>query len=392
MTQFTPIHEPHPQSLPVVQEKGSRFGKAHHVLLIFAGAALLVWLLSGFYKVNPGEVAIIERLGQYVGTGHGGSGKAELFEPGPHYALPWPIDTVHKISIRQTRILTVDAFDSRPDAYAEVKRRFIEEHPGIQLVVADAVFDPYLITADQNIVHMSVAVQYTIADPEAWLTTASHEDDITGESEGMREALFQQVVQHAMVHMASNLTIDDVLFEGRQRLPVILKAAVINALEPPEIPGDTAKHGITMGIHVERVDLVQARPPDYVKKNFEAVNEARAQAAGTVSKAQADAQTAVTQAQAAKAGMISDAKAYNSQVVESAKGEAARFAQVLLQYNEAPAVTRYNVYADAVRTIAAAANRLMFLERGQHATITIDSPQFDANQVRPNGQQPGPQQ
>jgi membrane protease subunit HflK len=391
MTQFTPIEEPAMLSLPVAEGKGSRFGKAHHILLVFAGVAVLVWLLSGIYKVNPGEVAIIERLGQYVGTGSGG--KAELIGPGPHYALPWPIDLVHKVSTHQTRILTVNIFNSQPDAYAEAKRKFIEENPGINLVVANAVFDPYLITADRNVVHMEVAVQYTIADPEAWLTTASHEDDITGESEGMREELFQQVVQHAMVHMVSHLTIDDMLFEGRQKLPELLKAAVVNALELPDLT-DPASHRIDMGIHVERVDLVEARPPALVQPAFDSVTQARAEMVSKEQKAQADKQAALSQAQAAKDAMISDAKAYQAQVVDSAKGEAARFAQVLNQYEQAPEVTRYNVYVDAVRTIAAAANRLMFMQPGQHATITIDSPQFDANQVRPTNPatgQPGGQ-
>ncbi|HVX84283.1 MAG TPA: protease modulator HflK [Phycisphaerae bacterium] len=383
MTQFSPmVDEPQTHAPPVTEETGSRFGKAHHILLIFAGAALLVWLLSGIYKVNPGEVAIIERLGEYVGSGNGGTGKAMLIEPGPHYALPWPIDRVHKISIHQTRILTVNIFNSQPDAYAEAKRRFVEENPGINLTVADAVFDPYLITADKDVVHMEVAVQYTIADPEAWLTTASHEDDITGESEGMREALFQQVVQHAMVHMVSHLTIDDMLFEGRQKLPDLLKTAVVNALELPDL-ADPAAHRIDMGIHVERVDLVDARPPAVVQPWFDKVTQARAQMVSDEQKAQADARAAVTQADAAAQAMISDANAYQAQVVQSAKGEAARFAQVLKQYEQAPEVTRYNVYVDAVRTVAAAANRLMFMQPGQHATITIDSPQFDANQVRP---------
>jgi regulator of protease activity HflC (stomatin/prohibitin superfamily) len=40
-----------------------------------------VWLLSGFYQVNSGQVAIVERLGQYVTDT---SGKAEQLRSGLH--------------------------------------------------------------------------------------------------------------------------------------------------------------------------------------------------------------------------------------------------------------------------------------------------------------------
>jgi membrane protease subunit HflK len=367
-------------SLPVAEE-GSRFGKAHHILLLFAGAALLVWILSGIYKVNPGEVAIVERLGQYVGSANGKPGTATLVQPGPHYHLPWPIDLVHKVSTRQTRNLVVRVFNSTPEAYDEIKRQFAQQNPGINLVMLNALFDPYLITGDKNVVHMEVAVQYTVNDPEAWLTTASHEDVREGESEGMREAIFQQVVQHAMVHMVSSMQITNILFEGRERLPEILRREVTDALLLPD-PGDpTGKSRINLGVQVEKVDLVEARAPKYVQPAFEQVAQARANMVSTTAKAQADADAAVTQANAAKQTLIGNAQAYRKQVMDSAQGEASRFSQVLEQYKQAPAVTRYNVYADAVRTVAAAATRIIYAQPGQQTTLTIDPPEFDAGQV-----------
>ncbi len=388
MTQFTPLMEEERErvhedvSLPLAEE-GSRFGKAHHILLAFAGAALLLWVLSGIYKVNPGEVAIVERLGQFVGSVNGQPGTATLVQPGPHYHLPWPIDTVHKVSTRQTRNLRVRVFNTTPDAYDEIKRQFIQQNQGsnINLVMLNALFDPYLITGDKNVVHMEVAVQYTVNDPEAWLTTASHEGDAAGESEGMREAIFQQVVQHAMVHMVSSMQINNILFEGRERLPEILRQGVTDALLLPDPNDPTGKGRINLGIQVEKVDLVEARAPKYVQPKFEQVAQARADMVSTTARAQADANAAITQANAARQTLIGNAQAYNKQVVDSAQGEASRFSQVLEQYNRSPEVTRYNVYADAVRTVAAAATRIIYAQPGQQTTLTIDPPQFDAGQV-----------
>ena len=114
-------------SLPVSDDDGgSRWGKAHHVLLVFAACAIGVWLLSGFYKVKADEVAIVERLGQFVGS----DGKAALIEQGLHYHLPWPIDEVFKIPVQQTRTLTVNTFFAPMDEYADYKPR---PHTGPEL-------------------------------------------------------------------------------------------------------------------------------------------------------------------------------------------------------------------------------------------------------------------
>src|SRR5438046_343354 len=95
-----------PDDLAPPPPEGSRFAKAHHILLFFTAFVLLVWLLSGIYQVKSDEVAIVERLGVYVAHE----------ENGLHYHLPWPIDTIHKVSIQQSRTLTVRAFNEPPDA------------------------------------------------------------------------------------------------------------------------------------------------------------------------------------------------------------------------------------------------------------------------------------
>ena len=47
--------------------------------------------------------------------------------------------------------------------------------------VLDAIYDPYLITGDKNIVHMEIAVTYRRDDPDAWLNTVGYD---AGENPG----------------------------------------------------------------------------------------------------------------------------------------------------------------------------------------------------------------
>ncbi len=246
--------------------RGRGLRKAHHVLLAFLGLAFLVWVGSGFYKVNADEVAIVERLGQFVSTS---GGKAALIEQGLHYRMPWPIDQVFKIPVQQTRTLTVNTFYAPQDAYADFKRDAMRQNPDYTPQLLNSIFDPYLITADKNVVHLSLVVTYRIADPEAWITTVSHEaeekassDTVAAAAGGeldMREALFQQIVQHAMVRQLAVLPIDQVLFSdteaGGDQWRVALNNAVQNAMLLPDPSDPTGKRRIDLGVEVQDVRI-----------------------------------------------------------------------------------------------------------------------------------------
>ena len=64
-------------------------GKVKWILLALVG----VWLLSGIYIVNPDEEGVVLRFGKYVRT----------VGAGPHYALPFPIETVYKPKVTQVQ-------------------------------------------------------------------------------------------------------------------------------------------------------------------------------------------------------------------------------------------------------------------------------------------------
>jgi modulator of FtsH protease HflK len=368
-------------SLPVTDSEGSRWGRAHHILLGFLVFALLIWLLSGFYQVKADEVAIVERLGSYLSNDQG---KALLVEQGLHYQMPWPIDHVFKIPVQQTKTLLVDTFFASQDSYADYKKDFIRR--GWPREILDAVFDPYLITADKNVVHMKIAVTYRINDAEAWVSTVSHEDgpDIAA-VEGMREQLFRQIVQHAMISELARLPVNRVLFEGTEQLPTLLNNAIQKAMELPD-PSDPSGNGqIDLGVLVQKVDVTGNRWPQFevVDQAFQGVLKARSDQQILVAQANQQADAARTQAESQRDTMIRDAQAYSQRVTDEARGESSRFAQVLEQFQNAPDVTRWNVYVEAVRSITGNANRIMFVQPGQKATLMIDAPQFDAGQVPP---------
>ena len=91
----------------------------------------------------------------------------------------------------------------------------------------------------------------------------------------------------------------------------------------------------------------------------------------------------ITNAQSDQATQIQQAEAYRSQTVDAAKGEASRFAQIYEQYKVAPDITSWTVYVDAVKAVSTSASRLMVARPGQHVTMSVDPPAFDAAAVTP---------
>ena len=60
-------------------------------------AIILVWLLSGFYQIQPSEQGVVTRFGAYVYT----------TDAGLHYHLPYPIENVVKVNTTRERSINL---------------------------------------------------------------------------------------------------------------------------------------------------------------------------------------------------------------------------------------------------------------------------------------------
>jgi len=376
-------------SLPIADPpqapEGSRFAKAHHILLYFLGLALLVWLLSGVYQVRTDQVAIVERLGQYVSTS---DGHAIHVRQGLHYHLPWPIDRVHILSIQQNFTMNVTAFNTPPSEYADLETEFFRDqnnqYMGMTRELVSAIFDPYLITADKSVVKMQIGVQFLVRDPEAWLTSISHEyHEIydPADNADMRNSLFQQIAQKVLVTQASKMSFEDLLLQRRQELPEAIRTALQDAMRLRDPSDPTGKKQIDLGVEILRVEVSVVRPPDAIRPAFENVLAQRSQRDTVQSNAESDANSRITKATGERQTLVTEADIYKQTAIQAAKGEADRFQQVLSQYYKAPDVTRWNLYVDAVRSVTSNVKRIVFALKGQRTYIEVDPPQYDARQV-----------
>lgn len=146
--------------------------------LLLMGTVLYV--LSGTYSVEPGEIAVHTRFGRIV------DGQAM---PGIHFGLPYPFDKTHKVSVKIMKTAKIDDFS--PDTSLGL-------FPATFTVLTD--IPVYCITGDNNIVTLSSAIQYNVNDASQYLFKTVDADLI------LRE-ISKSVIIHCLARMPVDLSL-----------------------------------------------------------------------------------------------------------------------------------------------------------------------------------------
>jgi len=125
-----------------------------------AAAGLVYLLLSGFYVLQPNEIGVIERFGKKM---------LPHKEPGLHYKLFWPIETLTRVEARRVRGVEIgfrstNTFteEFEPAAYEwNVQHRSgrFQRRPEESL----------MLSGDQNMTELTAVVHYRLAKPEDFL-------------------------------------------------------------------------------------------------------------------------------------------------------------------------------------------------------------------------------
>ncbi len=292
------------------QRFGRRFGGG--MLGVAVVVALAVWAATGFYIVNPDEVGVVKRFGRYVYT----------TGPGPHWHLPYPVETVMKPKVTQVRRV-------------EVGFRTVTVGPPAryQKVPAEAL----MLTGDENIVSCEFIVQYRIKDPVAFLFNVR---DPEGAVRDAAEAAMREVV--------GRHSVDDVLTEKKDQIQVEA-AEVLQAI----------LDRYQTGVRIDYVKLQDVYPPAEVIDAFRDVASAREDRERLKNEAEAYANDILPKARGEAKKLLNEAEAYRETQIRRAKGDAARFLALLKEYQRAPDVTRKRLYLEAMAEIMARARLVL---------------------------------
>jgi membrane protease subunit HflK len=291
------------------------------VWFVILGA--LAYLLSGIYVVGVNETGVVKRFGRLID---------DRAAPGLHYRLPWPIDSVIRVSTREIRRFQT-GFGAEPEQVADFERSFgnIDASPTGSFVV------PYCITGDKNIIHVKVIAQYRIEDPRAYLV---------GFKDGEGVAL--RCIQSAILNTFCQSDVDAALTAGR----VILQQQILSSVQRQLADLNT-------GISVISAEIKNTRPPSSVALAFKDVINAREERRTMVHDANAYRNQMIPQGKAEASRIVNEAEAYKAKKIAHAQGEAERFVMLAKKYQENREITCQRLYLDAITEIMPAVEKII---------------------------------
>jgi len=277
---------------------------------VIAAIVVLVWLASGIYIVDAGRQGVVMRFGAF----------SEVTPPGPHWRIPYPVEQVEVVDVEQRR-------------FVEIGYRSGAAGQAVVAVPREAL----MLTEDENIVNIQLAVQYQVSDPRQYLFDVRDPDGV-----------LKQVAESAIREVIGKSEMDFVLKEGRAQVVADIKALMQKTL-------DSYKAGLL----VSDVNLQDAQPPEEVQAAFSDAIKAREDKERLKNEAEAYSNDIIPRARGAAARQIQEANGYKESLIAKAEGEASRFSQLLSEYKKAPEVTRKRLYLETMESVLGKSSKVL---------------------------------
>ena len=187
----------------------------------------------------------------------------------------------------------------------------------------------HMLTEDNNIVDISLTVQYKVDNPIAY--TVEVKDPLVS---------LENATESALRHVVGGTDMASVITEGRAALGAEVEQRIQAYLDIYQT-----------GINVVTVNIDRSGPPAEVQEAFDDVQKAEEDKQRLINEADAYYERVVPTARGDAAKAVQEAEAYREQVIAEATGEAERFTKLLVEYQLAPEVTRDRLYIDSVEAV-----------------------------------------
>jgi membrane protease subunit HflK len=289
------------------------WGGGAGVMLVLA-VVIVLWGISGFYRVQPDEVGVVLRFGAFN----------RMTQPGLNYHLPVPLEAA--LTPKVTRVNTIDIGGTPRDAGGH------SAEPG-------ELQESRMLTGDENLVDVYFSVQWVIKDARKYLFNIRNpEDTVKAVAESsMREVIGRTPAIDAIVGNKDQMA-DDTRTLMQQILDSYDSGIVISRIN-----------------FNHRIDF----PSQDVQDAFADVQSAKTERDSKVIQAQKYSSSILPRAGGEAAQITQQAEAYRQQVVKQAEGDASRFLAVYQSYKQAEDVTARRLYIETMESILKGANKLV---------------------------------
>lgn len=254
-----------------------------------------------WYTVDESDQAVILTFGKVEQT---------VAEPGLHFKMPWPIQTVEKLS-KETFSLQF--------GYEEENGE-VTEFPN----------ETKMITGDENIVLADLVVQWKITDPPKYLFNSSDPQEI-----------LYNTTSAALRSIIGSSKIDDALTSGKAEIEADVRELLSQLLVKYDV-------GISvLAVKLQDVEL----PNDNVRSAFTAVTDARETMNTKINEAKKYENKRMNEAEGEKAAILSAAEGDKKKRTETARGDVAVFDKLYAEYKNNKEITRDRLVIETLEQV-----------------------------------------
>ncbi len=291
------------------------------------GIVILTGVSTSFYTVSADSQAVVLRFGKPI----------ETTPPGLHFKLPYGIDRTHLVEV--TRQLQQEFGFGTPGA----------SNPWQFSGAGEQELEKSMVTGDLNAALVEWVVQYRIEDPQQYLFAVRQPD-----------ATLRDLTESVMREIVGDRTVDEVITVGRQEIENIASEKL-----------QVATADYTMGLRIIQVQLKDVNPPRRVQSSFNEVNQAQQERESAINRANGEYNKEVPRARGEADRMISTADGYAAKRVNEAEGNVASFEALLIEYTDAPEITRRRLYLETMSEILPKLGKTIIIDEATKGLLPL---------------------
>lgn len=303
-------------------------------------ALLVLFLLSGFQNVTPGNVGLLLRFGRLAGASRAG----QIKQPGLVVALPYPVD----------RLFLVPGPDREGEVPIDEVWKPIDETATLDKI--NPIVEGYCLTGDQNIVQARLVAKYRVSDPIRFRLAMSNP-----------EGILHDTVLAALTQTVGGWKVNDVLRlqRGGDGGPGTMESlADVVRRRAQELLDE-----IQCGMEISALEFKEIHPPRHVVAAFRDVQDARIETETMKREAEGFVLGKIPAAEAEANRMIKAAMAYNNTLNARASAELSVFEQVYAEYRNNPGVVRQRILMESFEEVLTNVGRRIHLPLGSRVIL-----------------------
>jgi HflK protein len=290
--------------------------------------AIALYALSGLYILGPEEVGVVQRFGRKLSSDR---------QPGLHYKLPWPIDTLTRMRAQRVRVVEIgfrSNASGRGVAEPAAYEWNVQHRTGrFQSIPEESL----MLSGDQNMLELNATVHYIPEQPDDFLFNQI-DADLTVRSAA--ESVMQGIV--------TSSSLDDVMTHNRRGIENTARQQLQARLD---------RYGA--GVRVLQVKLEDVHPSIEVVDAFREVSDAFEEKSRLINEAEGYGNEQIALARGNAAAQLQNANAFSIGRTARAGGDANRFEAAAAAWRQAPDVTSSRLYLETVEQVLPGRNKFI---------------------------------